>query len=99
MTPTISTSECQELRRRCPGPRSVTIGILVPIVLGLVGLAVGSHSMLASQITQSRQAAAATETELRIRVESIKANGAKLDEALRRLEHIQAQLDAGNTAR
>jgi len=55
--------------------------------------------MLASQITQSRQAAAATETELRIRVESIKANGAKLDEALRRLEHIQAQLDAGNTAR
>lgn len=98
----VTTEQCETKRKACPGHRALPLAVLVIVLLALFGLVLGSHVLLASewsaareslgkQIGERQTAAAATETELRIRSVRLTTLETKLDLALSALAEIDAR--------
>ena len=90
MSAYVTPKQCNDLREACPGKRAVPVGSLLKILIPLFLLLASGIGYTIRETHAAREAAAATETEVRIRAEDQQ----RMSESLHRIEQDVAEIKA-----
>jgi len=84
---------CGELRDKCLGRQAVPLRVLVPVLLTMFAIIVGSHLALTTSIADNTSGRASMATELRLRSERVQSIEDKCDKLLTGVAELKSRLE------